>query len=118
MIEMAKDDLQVIPVYFKYRLWETADYDDFELEDEMQRAFGESTRVVGNDDEGFRHGLHTVDEELKDEPRGGEPSEEDASTHRQRYLNLLRLGLYGEDRMKAMAEEDAKRVEQAGAERS
>jgi hypothetical protein len=50
MIEHAKDDLNVIPIYFKYRLWETADYDEFELEDEMQKAFGPQTRVVGKED--------------------------------------------------------------------
>lgn len=60
LIEMAKDDLNVIPVYFKYRLWETADYDEFELEDEMAKAFGESATVMDHDHEIFKHDVRSA----------------------------------------------------------
>ena len=43
---------------------------------------------------------------MRTDPLGGVPAEEEVSEHRKRYLNLLRLGLYGEDKMKSMAAED------------
>ncbi|KAA0162622.1 hypothetical protein FNF31_03150 [Cafeteria roenbergensis] len=112
LIEMAKNDIECVSVYFKYRMWETSDFDDFEMDNDLEKVFGDSVKWFDKDmePEAFNHALHHVNDHLRAEARGEVPSEEALTAHQERYLHVFRLGMFGEEKTVAMAKEDAKIV--------
>lgn len=56
---MAKNDIECVSVYFKYRMWETSDFDDFEMDNDLERVFGDSVKWFDKDmePEAFNHAV-------------------------------------------------------------
>jgi len=110
LIEMVKNDLYVIDLVFKYRLWESSDFDEFEMEDDLRSIHGESFELVGEDHPLMKHGYGAVMDYLRAQDSGDVPPDGDYKAHNTRYLNVLRRSMYGEERMQQMAKEDAERA--------
>lgn len=67
---MAKNDIECVSVYFKYRMWETSDFDDFEMDNDLERVFGDSVKWFDKDmePEAFNHAVSRVQGVPRDTP--------------------------------------------------